>query len=546
MAKARRRKGSSFESSIAKSVFLYGDPNCLKAALLSEMQSSFTALVNRDIRLLHGRRDISMQLVKNDHKDSGIRKLEKDCRREGISSAFQQNAFDYAVTHLSNYFNDIRLDMYAERQSIFTQSKVLFAMSLSGKSKKVMEDSMRSISKKEDDFYHNCAETLSGMPDAEFRWEMALFNDSFLENSAQRRVPAVRSAEIPLDSRLMKLEKSENIKAPYVIEITDPFHKGCRFSVPLNTSRHSLHKNESNKMAGTVKASIRNGVLKVAWAYTRTVGQPKTKDTRGVDAGILDALYCSDGNSYGSMKEVIDFYKNTVEPSFAGLSALRNKKEAIKHYLHTHKNLPDGVGRSLIKKIDKLDQMMQKMNAPYRRNRHYRAMLDKEVSDAVKGYMGSISRETLTVIEKLDIKEFEKSRRVNGMFSTFARGALQQKLISSLNWHGYDFVEVEPAFTSQICPVCGNLDKANRQEKVFHCTCCGHHDDADHTASINIRDRADDKEVQELCEKYRYKKQELHEKLKELYCVRNTEYLKKQNLPAGAGAAAPDGVPVPA
>ena len=36
-------------------------------------------------------------------------------------------------------------------------------------------------------------------------------------------------------------------------------------------------------------------------------------------------------------------------------------------------------------------------------------------------------------IEKLDIKEFNKSRKVNGMFSTFARGKLQRKLMEALN-----------------------------------------------------------------------------------------------------------------
>ena len=68
MPKARRRKDSSFETSVTKSVFLYGDPNKEKLALLKQMQDVFTALVNERILMLDAREDLIMQLVKNDKK----------------------------------------------------------------------------------------------------------------------------------------------------------------------------------------------------------------------------------------------------------------------------------------------------------------------------------------------------------------------------------------------------------------------------------------------------------------------------------------------
>ena len=102
MPKARRRKDSSFETSVTKSVFLYGDPNKEKLALLKQMQDVFTALVNERILMLDAREDLIMQLVKNDKKDTVMRSLEKAARRKGLNSAFCQNAFDMAVTCLSN------------------------------------------------------------------------------------------------------------------------------------------------------------------------------------------------------------------------------------------------------------------------------------------------------------------------------------------------------------------------------------------------------------------------------------------------------------
>lgn len=157
MPRPRRRKDSSFEASVTKSVFLYGRPNKDKLALLKQMQAVFTALVNEDIQILNTREDLMMQLVKNDKKDSTMRTLEKTIRRKGLSSAFSQNAFDMAVTHLSNRLDEIRLDLLAEGMDSFARSKVLFAMSIMQKSRMEMISTMEKLEK---DFYLECAKKL--------------------------------------------------------------------------------------------------------------------------------------------------------------------------------------------------------------------------------------------------------------------------------------------------------------------------------------------------------------------------------------------------
>ena len=48
---------------------------------------------------------------------------------------------------------------------------------------------------------------------------------------------------------------------------------------------------------------------------------------------------------------------------------------------------------------------------------------------------------------------------------------------------------VEPAYTSQMCNSCGAIDKKSRNGEVFRYTSCGHADDADHNASLNILQR---------------------------------------------------------
>lgn len=177
----------------------------------------------------------------NDKKDPQVRAYEKSIRPKGVNSAFCQAAFDTAFTHLSNRLNTIKDDMYREHDDVFTSSKVLFGMALDHATKAEMIDAMLKISleaktkrkakaakegkpepEDKEDFYEKCAKTLSEMPDEEFAFRMEEINDSFAMLSLEYKVPVISKARIPLDSRLMKLEESNDIKAPYVIEVTNP------------------------------------------------------------------------------------------------------------------------------------------------------------------------------------------------------------------------------------------------------------------------------------------------------------------------------------
>lgn len=258
MPRPRRRKDSSFETSVTKSVFLYGRPNKDKLALLRRMQAVFTVLVNEDIRILSTRDDLMMQLVQNDKKDSTMRTLERTIRKDGLSSAFSQNAFDMAVTHLSHRLDEIRLDLLAEGMDPFARSKVLFAMSIMQKSRLEMISAMEDLEK---DFYLDCAKKLRNMTKEEFVITQKIFQDLYAMKCMEYRIPQLRSVSVPLDSRLMKIEPSDHVKTPYVICMTDPFQKNHRIQIPIDTSAHSLHKIQSRKMAGTVTMQVRKGTM---------------------------------------------------------------------------------------------------------------------------------------------------------------------------------------------------------------------------------------------------------------------------------------------
>ena len=535
MPKARKKMNSEFEPSPVKSVFLFGKPNKGKLDLLWQMEHKYVELINFNIEALMAVPDIHVQLVKNDKKNSYVRQLQKQLRPKDINSAFCQNAFDASFTKLSNRLDAVRLEMFKTIDSIFCQSKVLFGLCLDGVAKDEMTACLNKVvnavrNKKDTAFYQNCIAQLQNMSADEFDAQMMEFHELYDMVSIQFKTPHVKSEAIPFDSRLMRIEPSTDTVMPYVITLTNPFVKGNRISIPINTSRHSLHKIQANRMAATVTVKPEGTKVRIGWSYAKSFRKPDTAVCMGVDTGIKDSFFLSDGRSIGSMKEVIDYYHHDVEPAFAQLSSLRNKKRNISHYVRHHKNLPADVRRSLIQKMDNLEHMIRTADAPYRKKRTYYNMLNHEIKQNVKTYMSFITHDTLTVLELLDIKEFNKSHRLNGDLSTFARGRLQQKLMSELNWHGYDYVQIPPDFTSQTCPICSYRNAENRStvnSKLFRCGCCGYEDDADHVGAVNIRNRAADKELFKLCKDAKSHK-EMQSRLIRLLDDRHLDWQMKQ------------------
>lgn len=373
-----------------------------------------------------------------------------------------------------------------------------------------MESLALSAKKKNDSqFYSETADAIHNMSTETFAFKQKEFMDSYAMRCLTFAVPHVKREQVSLDSRLMSIERSTSTTFPYVIRITNPFKKNARLTVPLMTSGNSLRRINQYGIAGTVHYTVwNNGRIRVQVSFTKRIHKPKVSGYVGVDTGMKDCFYVSDGRSVGTMNNVIQYYENIVEPAFGELSSLRNKKKKICHYLRSHPDVPDDVRENLLAKVDRLEWMIRTADAPYHKKRHYYDMLNHEVSSSVKAYINGTDKDTVTVLERLDIKEFNKSRKLNGELSVLARGLLQKKLMAELNWHGMAFVEVEPDYSSQTCPVCGKIDAASRNGKKFCCTQCGHTDDADHNAAVNLMNRATDQEFLDVCEKYKYKHSE--------------------------------------
>lgn len=111
------------------------------------------------------------------------------------------------------------------------------------------------------------------------------------------------------------------------------------------------------------------------------------------------------------------------------------------------------------------------------------------VREAVATGCGTIAVEDLTGIRGR-IKAAKKQRLIQ---QGWPFASLQAKIRHVASKHGVKVVTVDARDTSRTCNRCGHIDKANRVDQAtFRCTACGHSLNADHHASLNIRDRCDD------------------------------------------------------
>lgn len=559
-----RKKYTTKKSKMTKSVFLYGNPNVEKREILKTEQENYTNAINYYILYLYDLRnygiDTFISILNNATHSPLLRAIEKKLQKDThLKSALSQAAFDEAVNKVSNQFVAIKGQIYTViDDELFVSSKILYTMAIYDCDKSSMYKKIEDLIKiKKDElkdtlkdkqlnknelskskiktlldnimYYEDLLKTLNDLSEDTFNSLKHQFRGWYKVISTTFKCPYCEKSYVRLTSAAFSLQESKNIKEPYVIAITTSA-SNKRIEIPLRISGRGLKRFEKYKVASSVAYTIRNdGSIKVDIAVEKEVDVSKEiTEYKGVDTGISDLFHTSDGKAigHGVMNEI--FYKIQVEPALAEINKLKMKKRKIKKYLHEHKEqLTDLQIKQMRDKMDHIETNIRKNKKAKKLLNKYHNENDRLISQSCKEYIKSLGKDKsiMTVLEKLDIKEFNRSKHDNSMHSMFVRGQLQKRLMEMLNWKGYQFMEVEPTFTSQTCPICGYLHKENRKEKDFKCQCCGYKDDADHVGALNIKSRATDEEMKALCEKYKYNQKERHNQIIILQSRRHKKYM---------------------
>jgi putative transposase len=186
----------------------------------------------------------------------------------------------------------------------------------------------------------------------------------------------------------------------------------------------------------------------------------------GIDVNVKHNLFSlSDDSKF-------DYDRNLLSKLTNELSAIDNLK----------KNKEYVVGKKKQRKINSIRNKIQKSN-------------EKICSNVCK-YLNSIGLDHI-VMEDLD-NSFGKSF-VNDKTSGLNFNRITKELnLSSLKQmiehiaRNYDISvsTVHASYTSKMCPICGCIEDENRKnQETFECVECSHKDNADHNASINIKNR---------------------------------------------------------
>ena len=101
-----------------------------------------------------------------------------------------------------------------------------------------------------------------------------------------------------------------------------------------------------------------------------------------------------------------------------------------------------------------------------------------EIANMTKSARGTLDNPGQNVKQKTGLNRFMLEQNW-GKFVQFLKYKMEEL--------GHVLIEIDPRDTSRTCPVCGHVAKENRaSQSEFVCRACGHRDNADHNASINI------------------------------------------------------------
>lgn len=228
--------------------------------------------------------------------------------------------------------------------------------------------------------------------------------------------------------------------------------KRISVSVKLTERQKSLF---SDVKFGTMRIVIKNHTLVAQIVYN--IAEPELKsdgNVMGIDLGIKcpAVSYCSDGS--------VKFYGNG-----------RKNKYMRRHYAYLRKKLQTSKKMKAVKRINNKEQRIM-------RDIDHKLSHDI-VKTAVAHNVKVIKLEQLQNIRSTT----RKSRKNNHSLHTWSFYRLAQFIEYKAKLAGISVEYVNPAYTSQTCPVCGHVHHAN--DRNYTCE-CGFHIHRDLLGAMNI------------------------------------------------------------
>ncbi|MDE2828974.1 MAG: transposase [Gemmatimonadota bacterium] len=187
---------------------------------------------------------------------------------------------------------------------------------------------------------------------------------------------------------------------------------------------------------------------------------PEKADTGsavGIDVGLNSFAVTSDGQKIANQR----FFRKEEK----SLAKAQRKWDAVKKRPKTDP------------KREKRRKVIARVHERIRNKRHNFAHQESRKM---------VNRHGFIAVEKLDVKEMQKNKRLAKSISDVAWSLFRHCLEYKAEEAGIGFKAVDPDYTSQDCSACGHREKKPLSQRVHHCKACGYKTDRDHNAAINI------------------------------------------------------------
>jgi transposase len=289
----------------------------------------------------------------------------------------------------------------------------------------------------------------------------------------ERQVPVLRVPVLQANANVVVVEPSEDSTFDYWLRIST-LEKGNPLRVPVRLAPYHKEQLKDRPINTSTTLQKRNGV----WWLTLSFDQDVPVQTQpsapvvGVDVGIVHFLTTSTGKEYGS---------------FHGKMARRHKRDRAKR-----------------RRKARLRACLEKKGVPKERLPSTSSATGQRLSRQVRQEINRAVNQLLTdhlharlIYEELSVASMRfHARAMNAYLYASQLGHIPEQLAWAAKRKGMAAHTVRAAYSSQECPRCHFVDRANRpNQRTFKCVVCGYEDHADHKAAQTLAGRWGDREL---------------------------------------------------
>ena len=284
------------------------------------------------------------------------------------------------------------------------------------------------------------------------------------------RIPVMRNITMVLNKNVAEIEKSNN-SFDYWIKLS-VLEKRHPIYLPIKS--YEYFKEANGILKKIVNIEVSDTEIKYGFVKDVEVEEYNSSSIIGVDVGFRNLLSSSSGSQYGSKN--FDYLFTKLDSNINNIVQNRMKQ-------------------GLNKNSSQLDRLYSKV----------RSLVKNEIGRCINRMIKLEQPSTIVVENIKNItyktkpkkKKIYKSKKAKEQDATWRRllgrsgfCKIGSRIESKCKDHNIEFEEINPAYTSQLCPICGYVHRNNRKEQAyFKCGNCGYSRNADYVASINIRDR---------------------------------------------------------